>query len=85
MSWSSVLVRVRPIRARRDCGVAHGDDDAAGTDIQRFAADGVLVFQLEVFAHLARGQRSWRFFCALGEREDDEEGRGEDDSAYCGD
>ena len=74
-----------PFEGEGSGGVAHGDDDGARADLEGFAADGVLVLELEVLAHLEGGEVVAAFVVAFGEGEDDEEDGGEDDTADGGD
>src|SRR6266567_2924159 len=70
----------RPFQRKGIGGVAHGDHNAAGANVQRLPADGVLVLELEVVLHLPRGQGVLLLVLALGDGEDDEEGRREGDA-----
>ena len=70
-----VGARERPLEREGIGGVAHGDHDAAGTDGDRLAADGVLMLELEVVLHLARGEGVLAQVLPLRDGEDDEEAR----------
>ena len=56
MSWSSVSVwGQRPFEREGAIGIAHGDHDGAGPQLEGIGSDVVRVLELKVLLHLAFG------------------------------
>src|SRR6266567_554152 len=63
----------RPLQRKWISGITHRHHHAARADRYRFAADCVLVLQLEVILHLPRGQGMLLKVLPLRDSEDDKE------------
>ena len=74
-----------PLECDRVDGIAHGHHNAAGLDLQCFAADRVFVFQLKMLSHLPVSDLVLLQVLLFGDAEDNEKCRSKKDPRNSGD